>query len=1090
MNPRCLERNKANTTMKKLYRYLPCLLALACSLVLGSGCSKAAKAKRLLSSADHDYQALQYDAAELKYRGVLRLSYLNPVAIRQLGLIYAAEGRPAQAAGFLKKSLELDPNNVEVQAKMAQTLAALGNAKSAFGLASHVLEKEPANEDAILLCVDLARSATNLMFVRQKLEKLQSAGPDSAVYDAAFAWIDMRLQKTNEAEAEVQKALKLDPKLASAYLAKAALAADGKDLQATAEFLKTAADLSPLRSSARIKYADFRFRAGSVAEAEQILGDLTHQAPDYIPAWTDLMNMFFVERNYDKCADVIAKVLARDPVNFEALMQSGNLSMAKRDGTNAIAVYRRMESVKMYEASPSVKYHLALAYLMNGDRADAVATLTEALTVDHNYSPATLLLAELDVRSGSAAAAVNLLLPLVKKESQEAKAHLLLATAYLALNQQDNALGVYRQMATVFPKNPEVPRLMGVVYEQQGDTAKAHEAYEQSLALAPDYMPTLERISALDMAAKRYDIAEKRLAAVIDRNPKLGQPWLLQGKVYWASGQTNQAESAMSKAIEQDPNLPGAYLSLARLYLSAHQEQQALARLNALVTKTNDTTAMLQIGEINQQANRLDEARDAYEKLIAIQPDFAPALNNLAYLYSEHYGNIEKGAQMAERARKVRPDDPFVADTLGWILYKQGQYPRALGLIQESLEKEPNSAEVQMHLGMTYYMMEEEDLARVHIQQALTATGDFSGKDEARQCLALLAIDPATATPENVATLEKRLHDNAHDPVPLTRLAAIYELHGEADKAAEAYEKLVAQNPQDWKAMIKLAQLYSGPLHQSRKALDLAKAAHEIAPSDARATATLGELVYASGDYTWALSLLEASAPRLTNQPTAQYDLALAYYAVGRVSQADSAMEEAVEAGASLPELDKAKQFQAFRATAKDPAATSVTAAQVHSVLEKDPHYLPALTLSGILSERQGDLTQATKTYEQILAEYPKFSPAMRQLAFIYAKQSGNEAKAYELAEKAKSAFPDDLDLARMLGILAYRKAEYRESVRLLRDSSKKFDNDGELSYYLGMDYYQLKQRKESKESLQRALALNVPSPMDGEAKKVLAELK
>src|SRR5579863_10012533 len=100
--------------MKKLYRCLPCFLALSCSLVLGSGCSKAAKAKRLLSDADHDYQALQYDAAELKYKGVLRLSYMNPVAIRQLGLLYAAEGRPAYAAGFLKKSLELEPNNVEV----------------------------------------------------------------------------------------------------------------------------------------------------------------------------------------------------------------------------------------------------------------------------------------------------------------------------------------------------------------------------------------------------------------------------------------------------------------------------------------------------------------------------------------------------------------------------------------------------------------------------------------------------------------------------------------------------------------------------------------------------------------------------------------------------------------------------------------------------------------------------------------------------------------------------------------------------------------------------------------------------------------
>jgi tetratricopeptide (TPR) repeat protein len=1074
--------------MRKLCRCLPCFFALACFLVLGAGCSKSAKAKRLLSAAEHDYQAQQYDAAELKYRGVLRLSYLNPVAVRQLGLLYYAEGRPGQAAVYLQKSLEQDPKNLEVQVRMAQTMAMVGNGKRAVTLVSQVLEKEPANEDALLLSVDLARSSTNLTVLRQRIEKLQESGPDAAAYYSALAWIDLRLQKTTEAKAEIEKALKLDPKLASAYLALGALSVAAKDQTAAANYLKTAADLSPLRSTARIKYADLRFTSGSAADAEHILQDMTHQAPDYIPAWINLMHLYFAEQNYDQCAEVIADVLARDSVNFDALMQSGNLFLAKRDGTNAIATFRRLDSVR--KNLPTVKYRMALAYLMNGERAGAVASLTEALALDHNYAAATLLLAELDIRSGNSTAAINLLRPLVKQEPENANVHLLLATAYLAERQPDAALAVYRQMATVFPKNPEVLRLIGVIYDQQGNAAQARDAYEQSLALAPDYLPTLDRITGLDLFAKRYDDAGKRLASVIARNPKRAGPWLLQGKVYWASGHTNEAESAMSKSIELDPNLPGAYLSLAQLYLGAHQDKQALARLNDLVSKTNDTTAMLEIGEIHQQAQQPDEARDAYEKLIAIQPNFVPALNNLAYLYSEHYGELEKAVQMAERARKVRPDDPFVADTLGWILYKQGQYPRALGFIQEGLAKEPNNAEVQMHLGMTYYMMEEEDLARVHLQQALSTDADFAGKEEARQCLALLAIDPATATPAAIEILEKRVHDNPRDPVPLNRLAAIDELHGEADKAADAYQKLIAQNPQDWKAMIKLGRLYSGPLHQARKALDLAKAAHEIAPGDPRATAMLGELVYASGDYAWALSLLQESAPKLPDQPSVQYDLALAYYAVGRLAQADAAMEDAVKAGDSLPTLDQAKQFLAFREAAQNPAASALSGSQAEAALDKDPHYLPALALSGLVSESQGDSAQATKTYEQILADYPQFAPAMRQLAFIYSQHPGDEGKAFELGEKARAAFPDDLDLARMLGILAYRRADYQRSVQFLRHSSQKFGSDGELFYYLGMDYYQLKQPNESKKSLQRAVALNVASPMAGEAKRVLGELK
>jgi tetratricopeptide (TPR) repeat protein len=955
-------------------------------------------------------------------------------------------------------------------------------------MTSRVLDKAPTNQDALLLLADLAHTETNLNFVRQRIEKLQSAGPDVAAFHVALGWINLRLKETNEAQADIQKALKLDPKDAAAYFAMGTIEALRRDQPAASNDLKTAAELSPLRSNVRLKYADFLFETKNVAEAEHILEDQARQAPDYIPAWINLMRVFRAAGDYDGCAEVITKVLARDSVNYDALMESANLSMSKHDGTNAVSIYRVVDSA--HKNRPEVKYRLAMAYLLNGERANAVSSLNDALNLDHNYAPATLLLAELDLRNGNAAAAVNLLMPLVKKAPEDAKGHILLATAYLAQRQPEEALGVYRQMAKEFPKSPEVLRLIGAVYEQEANAVEARAAFEKSLNLSPDYLPTLEMITALDMTAKHYDEAEKRIAAVIDRNPRLAAPWLLRGKLYAAAGQTNQAESAMSKAIELDPDLPSAYLSLATLYLNSHQDKQALDRLNALLSKTNNTTAMLEIGEIHQQANQFDEARDAYEKLIAIDPNSGLALNNLAYLYSEHYGDLGKATQLAERAKKARPEDPFVADTLAWILYKQGQYQRALGLMQESLEKKPNNPEVQMHLGMTYYMMEEEDLARVHLQQALSADADYPGKNEARQCLALLAIDPAKATPADIEVLEKRLRDNPRDPVPLNRLAAVDERHGEVDKAVEAYQKLIAQNPQDWKAMIKLGRLYSGSLHETRKALDLAKTAHDLAPNDAHATAMLGELVYASGDYPWALSLLGESAPKLADQPEVQYDLALACYAAGRLDQADAAMEDAVKAGAALPNLGQAKQFQAFRAAATNPAAGTISAAQAQAVLEKDPHYLPALALSALLSERQGDTAQATKTYEQILAEYPQFGPAMRQLALIYSQHSGDETKAYELGGKARSYFPDDLDLARTLGILAYKKGAYQRSVQLLRDSAPKFPNDGELLYYLGMDYYQLKQRNNSKESLQHAVDLNVPSPLASEAKRVLGELK
>jgi Flp pilus assembly protein TadD len=94
------------------------------------------------------------------------------------------------------------------------------------------------------------------------------------------------------------------------------------------------------------------------------------------------------------------------------------------------------------------------------------------------------------------------------------------------------------------------------------------------------------------------------------------------------------------------------------------------------------------------------------------------------------------------------------------------------------------------------------------------------------------------------------------------------------------------------------------------------------------------------------------------------------------------------------------------------------------------------------------------------------------------------------VAEKARNAYPDDPELAKSLGILSYYQAKYNRSAELLQETIGRNRDDGELYYYLGMDYSQLKQNKESKQALGRALALKIPDKLAAEAKRTLDGLK
>src|SRR4030095_6605446 len=93
---------------------------------------------------------------------------------------------------------------------------------------------------------------------------------------------------------------------------------------------------------------------------------------------------------------------------------------------------------------------------------------------------------------------------------------------------------------------------------------------------------------------------------------------------------------------------------------------------NVLKADPKNLGAYTLVGTIHQLKGEIPKAQEAYERALALSPRFAPAANNLAYLYSEHGGDKDKALQLAQMAKEVAPEEPVIPDTLGWILYKHG----------------------------------------------------------------------------------------------------------------------------------------------------------------------------------------------------------------------------------------------------------------------------------------------------------------------------------------------------------------------------------------------------------------------------------
>src|SRR4029077_1112821 len=99
--------------------------------------------------------------------------------------------------------------------------------------------------------------------------------------------------------------------------------------------------------------------------------------------------------------------------------------------------------------------------------------------------------------------------------------------------------------------------------------------------------------------------------------------------------------------------------------------------------------------------------------------------------------------------------------------------------------------------------------------------------------------------------------EDPNDVVARMRLGEIYEKQNAFDRAAVAYEAAFASNPSLAFTALKLAQLYSGPLHNREKAFEFAKKSRDLAPLDPQVAGLLGQIAFDNGNFPWAYSLLQ-----------------------------------------------------------------------------------------------------------------------------------------------------------------------------------------------------------------------------------------
>ncbi|MDB6032607.1 MAG: hypothetical protein JWM16_2945 [Verrucomicrobiales bacterium] len=1066
--------------MSKLNRIFYFLLL---PLLFTLGCTKQAKMERHLKRANSYYAAKDYQKAEIEYLTTLQYNRTNLVVIKRLASIYEEDGKVQRMIPFLMAARDLDKNDIETQAKLAQILLQSGQIKKAREEAITILDRSGTNEIAIGLLADTAMSQAEVLDGQKRLKNLKPELQQRAAWQLAMATLFLRLNNSQGVEDSLKRALALEPQSSSVHMAWGKYSWQKGDLKSADQEFQKAAELAPVKSPARLNWAEFKLLNGQVKEAGDLLNQWTAQAPNFTAARLMLAGIAFDKHDYSECSNIVQSVLLKDPDNYQAHLYHARLY--RLDGKTAEAL-RELEQLKKINGSAEVSFEIALCHLRSQDRQKAISSAEEALTLNPGLTQATLLLAELNIGRGNAVSAIASLRDLTAKQPTLLPAQLLLASAYTAQGRMDDALTKYRELFQMFPTNPSIPYFTGLTLRQQNKPDEARKAFESALTLAPNDSLVSYQLVDLEIARTNYPAAQKRVTDLLKANPKSAPAKFLEAKIYLAQKQYKQAEDALNIAIEWDPNFASAYDLLAQTYVAANRLSDALAKLQQMMDKDPRNERVLMVmAAIYEKKGDKENAAKKYREVLNLNGSSVVALNNLAFLLLQNSNTLDEALKLALRANELFPSTPALNDTLGWVLFQKGDYARALTYLRNAASNAPEEPEMQYHLGLAFYMMGQDEAAITALKRAAGSSREFPGQAEAKEKLAFLLM-PSTDIP----FLEKRFTQAPRDTIAALRLATAYENNNQIKEAQKAYLKAKEIIPESPIVLQRLAIFLYSKAQDPKQALAVAKEARALRPDDPEMAHLLGRLLLdTAGDERFAVNLLEESVRQERSNPNRLLDLAEGYFAVGRLEEAEQNARQSLVVGGKLEREADAKWLVALAGYSRNLEELMKAERQIRALAKSKPNYLPVQFNLALIERQKGNSAETKAILEKMTTVHPQFGPGKKAFAQLSADKLDDPAKSLELALEARKLLPNDSELSKLLGRVYLMKGDPKNALGYLRQARQALPNDPEILYYLGMTQFKLNDKVESMKALAQAIALSPNAAFVPEAQRTLAKL-
>lgn len=762
---------------------LACLLAIAVLLAGCMGNSEAAK-KKALDNGDKYLKQGKLREASIIYRNILKKDAKYGPAYARLGDVELKRGRPTEAVRALLRAVELLPKDEDVAGKLADIYLVAYSAsrrrnenllKDVKALSDTLLGNNPNSYQGTRLVAFLAVAENNLVRAEESFRKADQLKPKQPELQFALTQVLAQQDKWPEAEDLSKKIIAESPKYRPSYdfLIMNYMRRDRqKDAE---EMIRKKVASFPGNVDAVIQLAAFLQAMGRREEAEQTLQDILKDPKKYPDGRLKVGDFYAKTSRPEKALEVLGAGVTADPdrkVQYRLRMATVYTSLRKVDEALKVVEATIQDDPKSNDAismraallltsgdkqktqqavtdlqqllakTPDnlvVRYNLARAYHMRNELDAARVQYEQATKIRSDFVGAWLGLGQVQLAKRDFGKAIAAADEIFKYSPSNLGAQVIKTNGLINSGNLRQARAELDEYLRQHPNSPDLQFQSALIYIAEKKPEEAEKLLRPLRVKYPNDARVLFSLAEILLNTNRGPEAVSLLQSEVAKSPQRADLHNALGNATIRTSQYDVAEKEFRQLIQMEPNNSVYHLKLGEILRRRGDMQGALDMLGkAQKIAPDDAVVNLQLALMLESTGRRKDSQGYYENVLKSQPDNPIALNNLAFLLAEDGVELDTALTYAQRARQQMPQNPDVADTVGWIYLKKNLHDPALTIFRELTARNPKNPTYHYHMGLALYQMGDRTSAKKSLQTALALKPDSISESKIRDLLSKL----------------------------------------------------------------------------------------------------------------------------------------------------------------------------------------------------------------------------------------------------------------------------------------------------------------------------------------------------------------